>query len=363
MGSFAVLHPDDDDDFAVDACHLNLWSLSGFLRRILYLDVGLMIRAGGHRVGAIEVLLPVDIQAASALDGAEDISSRITDERVASLIFGEPVTVSGSTLTLTAGSSFRVLGIRAFNKDVTASRELAKAGMSLWRCELSGGLNPGEVGYVRMRFHPSRGGRTWVWGRSKRTALVDLRVNEIRETVGHTGADVVFRDLEARSVAIGKLNTLVIAPSWLELRGSSPRLRYVRLFEGKTWEPYLGRAVDLARSDKMLIYHWRANDVAADGTQPFRGFLAFAVEPRWPTWFAPVSTAVIAAGLVVGGIELGLTLPSLALPALSIGALLYVAGVIQQLRSNASFVMKLPGALKRAVQRAEREVYRLRGAQ
>jgi hypothetical protein len=366
MGSFAILHGDEDDDFLVEACHLNLWSLSAFLRRVLYFDVGIKIVAQARSVQRFEILLPFDIGVEvqpKGIFGAEDIGDRITNERVGSLVFGESVTVSGRVLSFAPDSSLRVLGVKSFERDETASLELAKGGMSLWKCKLSGRLNPNQVGYVRIRFHPTRGGRTWVWGRSKRTVVVDLRVNEPRETVGHTGLDPIFRDLEKRTVGIEKLNALVIAPSWLENSQASPRLRYVRLFEGVTWEPYLGRAVDLRRSDKLLIYHWRALHIRSDGTKPFRGFLAFRVEPRWPAWFAPVATAVAAAVLVLAGLGVGTTLPTIVLPAVSVGALVFGIGVIERLRSNASLLLALPGVIKRGFMRAEHVIYRLLAAQ
>ncbi|NJD28418.1 MAG: hypothetical protein FIA92_08980 [Chloroflexi bacterium] len=364
MGSFAVLHGDEDDDFIVENCHLNLWSLSGFMRRVLYFDVGIKFVAQSHPISKFQVLLPFDVETSdvAAVPSAEDISARITNERVGSLIFGEPVTAVGTTLRLADGSTLPVAAVKAFEKEAADAKELSRARMSLWTCRLSSRLQANTTGYVRIRFRPGRGDRTWVWGRSRRSALIDLRVNEPRDAIGYTGQDALFRDLERRTASISKLNALVILPSWLENTQASPPLRYVRLFEGATWEPYLDRAVDLRRTDKMLIYHWRDEAIAPDGTRPFRGFLAFGLEPRWPGWFAPIATSLVTAGIVVAAVGSGLSLPTFVLPTLSIGLAVTVLALIERLRSNVDLLRRVPGWLKRLFIRIEAATYRLRAA-
>jgi uncharacterized integral membrane protein len=116
---------------------------------------------------------------------------------------------------------------------------------------------------------------------------IDIRVADWREA--WTVQDAVA--LTKQIVPFKGMDFFVIVPTRmalarLTLSEASPPPRYVRLLEGAVWEPYLGRATDLRRSQKHVIYRWTAEEAEEDGTsppekdgvsadKPFRGFLRF----------------------------------------------------------------------------------------
>jgi hypothetical protein len=98
--------------------------------------------------------------------------------------------------------------------------------------------------------------------------LIDLRVSDVREAValGTWGA------LKDRIVSIEKLNLLVIAPDFLQMRAASPPLRYIRLLESNAWEHYLGQSPNVSRRRRLIIYHWK-NERPVTVNAPFLAFL------------------------------------------------------------------------------------------
>lgn len=95
-----------------------------------------------------------------------------------------------------------------------------------------------------------------------------MRVSDVREAVaiGTWGA------LKGRIVPIAKLNLLVVAPDFLQLRGVSPPLRYLRLLENRAWEDYLGQSPVVSHRNRLIIYHWRS-ETTVNVTSPFLAFL------------------------------------------------------------------------------------------
>jgi hypothetical protein len=148
---------------------------------------------------------------------------------------------------------------------------------SYWSLKLSNSISKDPDSYIRVRFRIRNAGRTWTWkksGLAKNGALIDLRVADLRETTFEE-CWMAFRD---KIISIGKLNIFVIAPTWLQLRAISPPYHYMRLFEGRIWEKYLRRAVDLRRREKLVIYQWRNNSKAVNASNPFHVFLDLSQE-------------------------------------------------------------------------------------
>ena len=366
MGTFAVLGNLEGRSFQVDECHLNLWSLGGwFGRRILYFDVGILFKPEVDAVSNISVLVPfpVDIPPKDARPQGPaawaNLGGRLTNDETGRLVFGEPVaTVNQHQVRLASGKEFLIANVLRCGRASEPSDGATQAEMSIWNITFDP-IPAGRLAYLRVRFRAATGGRTWVWGRSKRTAVVDLRVNELRESA--SASPEVTRSLEKRFKRIEKLNALVIAPAWLESHVVSPETRYVRLFEGRVWEPYLGRVVDLRRSDKLLIYHWKKTGIPGDGTDPFRGLLSLAAEPKWPGWFVPTITAFLTAALVLGATSAQGIIPQITWPQLTVTGAVFVAlAVIDRLRSNFSFLKSLPSGLRRGLLALEDSVYRMR---
>jgi hypothetical protein len=325
VGSFAVLRHTDEPEFTVDACHLNLWSLAGlFGRRVFLWDVGLTLEAaaGGEKeVKKIDLLLPFVTEP----DAFKDLSKEILDQNVARLVFGKSVTADVNTrmVTYPADANRPSLKVEPIFKatlddDFQKDKWLRRANLSLWTIEFASPLKHGQKSYVRIRFRMRTQGRTWLWMRSKRVALIDVRVADIREIVVPLEAGSKLEAVGLRSVPLSRLNVFVIVPGYLLFRATSPATHYVRLFEGRVWEPYLGgRAVSLWKQEKLMIYQWRFPDeskpaevkpAAGEGgaapraptintTDPFRAFLIVGGEQGLRTFL----NALLAAALALAG--------------------------------------------------------------
>ena len=321
MGTFAVIHHADEPEITVDACHLNLWSLAGlFGRRVFLWDVGLTLEAAaGEEKGVkkIDLLLPFVTEP----DAFKDLSKEILDQDVARLVFGKSVSADANTnmVTYPADANRPPLKVEpifkaALDEDFQKDKWLRRANLSLWTIEFASPVKPRQKTYVRIRFRMRTQGRTWLWMRSKRVALIDVRVGDIREIVVPSEAGSKLEAIGLRSVPLSRLNVFVIVPGYLLFRATSPATHYVRLFEGRVWEHYLGgRAVSLWKQEKLMIYQWRfpddsktaeAKPAAVDPkageaeVKAATGRAAAAATPRAPT----VNTAdPFRAFLIVGG--------------------------------------------------------------
>lgn len=265
MAYFAVVRDAYDDDFNVVACHVNLWALSASLkRRIFWCDVGLRLRGGAREISKLSLALPFRTED----NGVEDLSDVILEQKVAELVFGKPVRIDGSTINYSSAgaggqdvtTSLNVLSIIRGETEINQS--LSGDDFCYWTLKFARPLrHNGLDSYLRVRFHVRNADRIWSWKRTcmlKNGALVDLRVTDVR------GSFVAARDwntFRERIVTIPQLNMFVIAPSWLQPRAASPEYHYMRLFEGRVWEPYLRRLVDLKRKEKLTVFQWR-NDKA-----------------------------------------------------------------------------------------------------
>ncbi|MBI2987638.1 MAG: hypothetical protein HYY45_12810 [Deltaproteobacteria bacterium] len=273
MGYFAVLHDPADGPFEVAQCHLNLWCLPGLFGHHVFLwDVGLRVKAGQDKgMSKIQMALPFGTEK----EGIEDLHDLLFEQRITQLIFARPVKVDGSTIDYGLGPTNVV---RVPKNETSFEKDLSGANYSFWKLNLSPHLEMGEEAYMRIRFKVRNPGRTWIWkhsGIAKYGAVVDLRIADVRETV--TMPD--WNAFENRILKIQKLNVFVSAPAPLQLRVTNPPLHYVRLLEGRAWEPYIGRAVDLLRLSKLVIYQWRnCEDDPVDHNAPFRIFIDLSKE-------------------------------------------------------------------------------------
>lgn len=200
--------------------------------------------------------------------GIEDLHDRLIHQPTAELVFGGPVKIDGEEITYDKVPV--VLGRVDTSKKI---EDKCGSDYSFWEIAIAPTLAKDKELYLRIRIRIARCGSTWVWKRSlgsKNGALVDLRVSDVREAVvvGTWGA---FKD---RIVPIQKLNVLVIAPDFLQMRAVSPPLRYMRLLESRAWEYYLGQSPNLQGRRRLIIYHWRSQkDEAVDVKRPFLAFL------------------------------------------------------------------------------------------
>jgi len=284
MGFFAILKDPSDNPFDVIECHLNLWSLGGICgRRIFVFDVGLRLKAGKRNVSKFQLILPFGTDES----GMQDLHDVILNQQVAHLIFGRPVEIQQSTLDYGYGP-IAVTFVPA--SDAHLVKERSSKGVSFWNLSMNPPIGKGTESYIRVRFDVRSLGRAWMWkksGLTKAGVIVDLRIADVRQAV--TIPDC--RAFENLILPVKRLNVFLIAPAKLQFRAASPVLHYMRLLEGRTWEPYLGRA---AGPEKLVIYEWRNRSMVTT-TSPFRAFLDLSGE----FGVMSISSLVLTVGLVL----------------------------------------------------------------
>jgi len=311
MGSFAIIQ-ESKESLQIHNCQLNLWSLSGlFGRRIFLWDVGLVLEASedgeDKKVSKIGLLLPFRTES----DAFKDLSKEILDPSTAQLLFGKSINITQATKTIEYAATsnkppLRIVPIMNASLDVEFEKDkhLRRANLSLWILKFAAKITNGQRSYIRVRFRMQTLGRTWTWMQGRKGALVDIRVADIREIVIPTDGGARLEAYAERFVPISSLRAFVIVPGYLQFRATSPELHYMRLFEGRVWEKYLGeRAVNLSRSEKLMIYQWRQDsliDTKANKTDPFRAFLVLTTDSR----FLSIVNHLVIAILVLVGIVL-----------------------------------------------------------
>jgi hypothetical protein len=302
VGYLAVLAKPDSELPMVERCHLNLWALPGWWpgRRLFYFDIGLILKAPTNEaLSEIQLLLPFAAENANWGPGegttVQDLFPKMRDDAIAELIFGEPVTQTGTDeeriLTFADGPPLRVLRIDTARvcQDFTGPD---RPDLSLWTISMHRAIGGGERGYVRMRWRVYTPGSMWRWARPAGTrsgATVDLRVNDVRE-----GRDVAReRNLRSRIAPIGALNVFVMVSRGLRMTVASPTLRYIRTLEGENWQRYLAGTSYRGKLDGSLVHYWRYPEESkstrmeaqtlsykpSSPDNPFRAFLELAKVP------------------------------------------------------------------------------------
>ncbi|MDE3137115.1 MAG: hypothetical protein KGL59_11110, partial [Acidobacteriota bacterium] len=120
MGFFAILRSQGQaNPPQIVACHLNLWVLTGLLgRRIFAWDVGLRIKPEGAHAQCFRIALPACAEAY----GYEDLSSLMSEPKVAELIFGRPVTYPEKNTICLGKESFTISAVPSANVKVDEKR-------------------------------------------------------------------------------------------------------------------------------------------------------------------------------------------------------------------------------------------------
>jgi hypothetical protein len=303
VGYLAVLAKIDCKIPVVERCHLNLWALPGLWpgRRLFYFDIGLILEAPTNEaLNEIQLLLPFAAENAKWGPGegntVQDLFPKLRDDAIAELIFGEPVTQTGSDderiLSFAEGPTLKMLRIDTarVRQDLTGPD---RSDLSLWTIGIHHAIEGGQRGYIRMRWRVYTPGSMWRWARPAGTrsgATVDLRVNDVRE-----GRDIAGeKNLRSRIAHIGALNVFVMVSRGLRMTVASPNLRYIRTLEGENWQRYLAGTSYRGKLDGSLVHYWRYPDVSnstgvderrtpsykrSSPDSPFRAFLELAKVP------------------------------------------------------------------------------------
>ena len=305
MGLFAVLSVDPGPTFAIEQCHINLWRIPGLGRHIYLWDVGLELNVEKGDLSSVRLALPFDTN----LSQTYDLTSAIRNQEAASLIFGESKICDQEIQTrirTKARTGWWPFGapqktephkfqLQTTNAGATAvSVGYASDQVTVCDVPLNQPIHAGEVRYLRIRFTIRNPRRVWTWRgnpTARKGALVDIRVNDVRETVS-AGLQQL---MGGHVLPIPSLYVFVIAPWDLRQVLEHPTFRYVRILEGRAWERYLRWSTGIIRPAKLVIYSWGRDDVTT--ATPFVGFLRFTADRPGPSWASYVALLVAVFGI------------------------------------------------------------------
>lgn len=365
MGYFAVLKPDgsnEADEFSIVRCHINLWVLRSFIpgRRLLYFDLGLQISATGSQpVKAIELLLPFRVENGYKGDQFQrcmDLYNTLFDPETAELIFGEPVTISGTSpsqkLTLASGVEFHPRRIDTAQVEAIAVEPRRS---SRYQVPLEAPLAAGATAYIRLRFRVFAN-RPLLTPRSAFGGLIlDFRIADVRESRDRAKE----ASLRPRIVPIAAVNFFAMLPDQYQMLTASTQPRNMRILETRAWSAYLRRIAYMHPSNTQLVYYWRsAANTEVSSDNPFRVFATYQRHlNKAKTAFWAVVVLLLVAALVRSGWIPGITAENVrsALgPLMTFFGLLTMAGIIAIGRVIVGFAMNRFAKLRLAVRWVER---------
>lgn len=288
MGFFALLARPDTGAYDVQACHINVWSLSGLYGRPMLFDVGVRFAATSD-VKGIEVALPIDSGKIS------DLSDMVTNHQHSTLIFGKDFDrASPGKLKLHSVASELVVPTvneHRCQQDPDASEK----GLSVVRVSFNETTPTGSEAYVRIRFVADGVGDMWRWRRvlgRRNGLLIDFRSPDPRE-----GSTKTHRhDLTARALPINNLDVFFMLPDRFQLQVARPNATYVRTLEGRQWSEYLRRSPTWRWSrQRILVYRWYEQCASKDHI--FRGFMQLNRYPAFRSTTDNIIGALLVAGL------------------------------------------------------------------
>lgn len=279
MGHFAVLSEGASAQPTVPRVHINLWSLQSLVptRRLFYFDVGMELKAGVTELSSFELMLPFRVEEGKWPNGTavvQDLFESLGQTDTSELVFGGPVTVRSDAdvhylKIADHPDELRIIRVNSSGTKQADNYE-PRADSSVYKVALLTPLQPGESGYIRMRWRVFGALSLWRWKRASGGATVDLRFCDVRES---RFADAE-RSLRRRIVPIENMNVFVMAPPSLQVASHSPDFKYLRILEPGAWKHYLRGAHHIGGVRGLLVYYWRypaismSPDKQAQGTLP-----------------------------------------------------------------------------------------------
>jgi hypothetical protein len=266
LSTFAILDP-DPQKINVRRVHLNVWIVPAPLhpdRYQIYFDVGIEFTV--REAGDFEVELMLPMYGAKIV--TEDLSSRLLDANLASLIFSDHVVVDtgSSSLTIKGEKTSKMVLVTSkatrCNDNDDAKHRLSRWKFLLQRCTV------GQSLYARHRFAtylPDT--MVQVNGPLRSRLGVDIRVDEGREAMSAEP----MKWASANVVPIADLYVFVIWPSYLAQASNSPPFKYVRALEQNAWGEYLSNRGKGKRRPALVSYWRKTGPVTSE--EPFRAHL------------------------------------------------------------------------------------------
>lgn len=259
MSYFALLGRGLPSQPRVLECHLNHWVIPtgpfGLWGNYLF-DVGLRVRFE-EPTTRLRVALPFDLKEGTSV---EDLSSLMTNEKVASIVFGKPVEVSENKISYVGVGTATCTEMTVIPIDVKNSSEeeenSAASGFSTFEIVFKDPAPANQDCYLRFRFSPESVERYWMdrgYSFRKLGRIVDIRVSDVRELL-------VLGQGEAESgniVDIEKLFVFLACDVNYTPMHVSPDVHYSRVLEPGIWVEYLGTKNKPKGIRRLAIHQWR----------------------------------------------------------------------------------------------------------
>ncbi|MET8363203.1 hypothetical protein AB0J68_02135 [Micromonospora sp. NPDC049580] len=275
MGFFAVVRHPRPPAFEVCKLDINLWCLPGLFRRSLFLcDIGLKVRPSSSALDSFRIAVPFGTAEGELTDVIPRMLNRTAD---LNLVFGNTavsVATDGNGERVYDDGDGPMILMSLDTRKCVRDSKISTAEFSLWEIFPARAIEAEEEVYLRFRLPVRNPGRMWTWhrlGHRRAGALLDMRVNELRETVA-VSSDLDWSHLV---VDVQHVNCLAVVPASLQSYQQAPEMHYTRILEGLVWEPYLDRAINLFSKSKVLVYFWRSKGVVSRDNE-FRSFAAFS---------------------------------------------------------------------------------------
>lgn len=276
--SYFSAYWDGQQEFEILTCHINLWSLKGFLRRVFFFDVGLHLKVGpSNSLQSFYITLPFGTPEYISKDKKPlnnlskddekplyDLSDQVLKKNVAQLLFGGNVQIKDTVVSNDSNVNYKVSKISVPNSVIDKDR--SGDDYSCWKIYLAREASHDSELYIRMRFEAINMKRIWIWKSGRQGSTIDFRICDTREVLSIEN----WADSLESIAKIHSLYAFFILPLDYYLRLTSPGLRYMRLLEGSVWEEYLIRKTNIFGfgSEKLPIYCWGYPDKTASMPKP-----------------------------------------------------------------------------------------------
>jgi hypothetical protein len=267
-----------DVDFEIEALHFNFWivpqklktmcaspfrlSLPKFYR--YYIDIGARITVRRGELNCLDMHLP-------CLSGGKvlfhDLEQVVLDETINDLLFGRPVDSRNNCLKYTRD------GVEV-NDSVHGIKSVEGINGKTERCTVKfkspiNATQEIQTAYFRFRYECVTEADIFIrkgWAFAKKGFLVDLRLNDVRETVAFSEINKSHHMKEVK-----EFNSFIVHPASFLRVMQSPSVHYSRLLEPRAWRVYLSSCEPYSESMKFVINQWKHSRVTYE--KPFRMFV------------------------------------------------------------------------------------------
>lgn len=247
-----------NQEFSIDACHINLWVLNGFFKQRFFLDIGLAITVKCQdNLEDFSITLPFKTEK----NIFQDLRGVFDGKRVKPLLMMR----SDKEGKVKVNDKDYYLSSVSGTKD---DKQYKDENYSRWNIKLGDNIANEKDIYLRLRFSPQNLGSIWKWNSKRHGMVADLRFSDLQEVnVLHECAND-----EDSIVKIEKIFAFIVLPMKFFLKDTDPHLTYKHSLKITSWKDYLLVKPSLFRREEFMIYSWRKLEL----TEPLSPFRIFA---------------------------------------------------------------------------------------